>query len=66
LNTCAHLFNMMAIIIQVRGIRIICVKHFKVNRRELIILYVKHCKVNRGGLIILFLVLVRSVGGVNG
>jgi hypothetical protein len=56
----------MAIIIQVKGIRIICVKHFKVNRRELIILCVKHCKVNRGGLIILFLVLVRSVGGVNG
>jgi hypothetical protein len=32
LNTCAHLFNMVATIIWIRGLRILCVKHFKVNR----------------------------------
>jgi hypothetical protein len=47
------------------GIRILCVKHFNVNKGGLFILRVKHCKVNRGELIILFLVLGRSVGGVN-
>jgi hypothetical protein len=41
---------MVATIIRVRGLRSLCVKHFKVNR---------------GGFIILFLMLERIVGGVN-
>jgi hypothetical protein len=65
LNTCAHLFNMVATIIWVRCIKILCVKYFKVNRGGLIILCVKYYKVNRRGLIILFFELGRSVGGVN-
>jgi uncharacterized membrane protein len=32
LNNCAHLFNMVATIIQIRGLRIIYIKYFKVNR----------------------------------
>jgi hypothetical protein len=52
LNTCAHNFNVVATIIQVKGLIILCVKYCKVNR----------------GLIILFLVLGRSTGagGVHG
>jgi hypothetical protein len=67
LNTCAYLFNVVATIIRIRGLRILCIKHFKVNREQLIIICVKHCKVNRG-FIIIFLVLGRStdVGGVYG
>jgi hypothetical protein len=51
LNTCAHLLNVVAIIIQIRGLRILYVKHYKVNK----------------GLIILFFMLGRStgVGGVH-
>jgi hypothetical protein len=41
LNTCAHLFNVMATIIRVRGLIILSVKYFKFNR-GLIILCVKH------------------------
>jgi hypothetical protein len=65
LNTCAHLFNVVATIIRVRGLIILCVKYFKINI-VLIIPCVKYLKVNRG-LIILFLMLRSSAeGGVYG
>jgi hypothetical protein len=44
MNTCAHIFNVVATIIQVKRLFILCVKHYKVNR----------------GLIILFFVIERS------
>jgi hypothetical protein len=64
LNIYAHLFNVVLTTIRIRGLRILCVKHFNVNR-VLIILYVKHQKANKG-LIVLFLMLWRSVRGVHG
>jgi hypothetical protein len=37
LNICAQLFNVVATIIQVRGLRIICVKHFEISRGYIIL-----------------------------